>query len=146
MWKLEKNRGGSKLFFNFVPILDKFFLYLHNGYHKNNISDTVNDFRSNRVFHAVTRVNQIWLDRKIPLVDPTIRDSNQLSLHQISKPIRSRIRWTNLAKSIDWIWTRCRYIYNFIFSVVSRTYEPEDNNLSNFGIHNCCSTSILEIK
>lgn len=123
-----------------------FYLYLQNGYHKNITRNSFHGFGSNRIFHAVTRVNQIWLVGEIPLVAPTIRYSNQLPLHQISKPIRSRIRWTNLAKSIDWIWTRCCYIHNFIVSVVSRTYEPEDNNLSNFGIHNCRSTSILEIK
>ena len=127
-------------------ILDKFFLYLHNGYHKNITRNPFYGFGPNRIFHAVTRVNQIWLDRKIYVVNVIVRYSNQLPLHQISKPIRSRIRWTNLAKSIDWIWTRCCYIHNFIVSVVSRTYEPEDNNLSNFSIHNCRSTSILEIK
>ena len=108
-----------------IPWITKgFFLYLHNGYHKNITCNSFHGFGPNRVFHAVTRVNQIWLVREIPLVTPTIRDSNQLPLHQISKPIRSRIRWTNLAKSINWIWTRCCYIHNFIVSVVSRTYEP----------------------
>ncbi len=50
-----------------------FFLSLQNGYHKNNTSDTVNDSRSDRIIYATTRVNKIWMDRKVSVDNASIR-------------------------------------------------------------------------
>ncbi len=44
-----------------------FYLYLQNGYSQNITRHPVYDFRTNWVFYATSRFNQIWLVRKIPL-------------------------------------------------------------------------------
>jgi len=58
-----------------------FYLYLQNGYSQNITRHPVYDFRTNWVFYATSRFNQIWLVRKIPLVTLTIRNPYQLPLH-----------------------------------------------------------------